>query len=414
MNDPIRRMKESKGLTVLLSILIACILWIFVVSSENPDIHDTIRNVPINLTGEEHLQESGLILVSQGADEVDLNLTGKRNALVNLTNKNILVSADLSDITTPGRYDLPCRVSLPDAITGGAVTVDNGESHRVEVEVEYRTEKTVEISGVFSGSVAKGFQGGEFTLSPTVIRISGPISVLESIAKARVTLTENNLKESFSGLLPIELVDHGGEVVNSDLVTCAATSVYAVYPVDMVREVELTVNFINGGGATEKNVSWEVFPESLVLLGPEEVLADLEELVVGTVDLASFNGNNILLFDIELPEGVVCESGVKQAKVSVALKGLVNKTLEVSRFNLINVPEGYVAGMVTTSIIVVVRGAEAAAEAVQANQLTAEVDFAGIEPVYGEMEVPVKISMSPMDDVGIVQTGYSVRVALTR
>ena len=102
MNDFIRRMKESNGLTVLLSILIACILWIFVVSAENPDIHDAIRNIPITMTGVEHLEESGLVLTGQSMDDVDLQLTGKRNALVNLTNKNILVSADLSPITTPG------------------------------------------------------------------------------------------------------------------------------------------------------------------------------------------------------------------------------------------------------------------------------------------------------------------------
>lgn len=414
MNERIQRMKNSKALTVLLSVLIACIVWIYVINDVDPDINDTIRNVPITVAGQEELEERGLMVTDLSADDLDLRLTGKRNALVNLTNKNIPITVDVSSVLKAGEYNLRCTVTLPTNITGGEVTVNNRETYRISVTVEERVQKTVEIRGIFSGSVAKGYQGGDFLLSPTEIELSGPSGLLETIDYAAVELTGSNLKETYSGLLELELVTKEGKTLSIDQVDCKASAIYAVYPVEMVKDVELTVDFLDGGGATRQNILYEIFPKSIRVSGSEKSLAALTSISLGSIDLAEVGGNHILILPIELPVGVKSVSGTEEAKVSVEFRGLSTKTVQVERFELLHIPEGYTAELLTEALSVTVRGSAEAVAALNADELRAEVDLSAVTPAEGEADVPVTVWMPETDGVGLIRTEHTVRVALTQ
>ena len=53
---------------IVLSILVAVIMWAFVMTSTNPSLSKTIRNVPLTIKNQEVMQKDGYALV--GKDEV--------------------------------------------------------------------------------------------------------------------------------------------------------------------------------------------------------------------------------------------------------------------------------------------------------------------------------------------------------
>lgn len=54
-------LKESKILYAALSVLIACVLWLYVVGVVNPDAEMTVRNVPIAITGQDVLDRKSVV-----------------------------------------------------------------------------------------------------------------------------------------------------------------------------------------------------------------------------------------------------------------------------------------------------------------------------------------------------------------
>ena len=72
-----KKIKDSKWLYVVLSLLMASVLWIYVVKEANPSIERSIANIPITFTGTEILAARNLI-ISEGADQtMTLDLEAK-------------------------------------------------------------------------------------------------------------------------------------------------------------------------------------------------------------------------------------------------------------------------------------------------------------------------------------------------
>ncbi len=408
------KLKESKGFYVVISVLIACAMWLYVVSELNPDSNTVINNVPITVTGQDVLDSRGLMITKQNIQSLDLWVTGKRNSLVKLTDENVTVTVDVSSVANEGEHDLRCNIALPSTITTGTVAVTNRESYRVKLIVEKRAKKTVEVRGDFLGSVAEGYQADAFILSPSSVTVSGPASVVNQIDYAEVTLNVTDLNSTYSGILPFEFVTYEEKRLAADEVETSNSNIYVVYPIVMVKEIPLTVSFTAGGGATQKDVTYTISPPCIQVSGKEADVSQLEEIDLGTIDLAKVNGTGTFRFPIQLTGDVSNESGVTEAAVTVKVSGLSSKVLETTNIETINPPAGYTAEAVTQSLSVAIRGKEEAVARIQPHQLRVVADMSEQSPSVGQFRVPVKIYLDGTDEVGVVGGDYSISVTMSR
>ena len=109
------KQRTRKLVMMLASLLAAILLWLYVVTSVAPEATTRISGIEINLDGTIVLEERGLIITSQDADMLSLELSTPRVNLSKLNAKSIRVNADASKIREPGEYTLPCVVaSFPD------------------------------------------------------------------------------------------------------------------------------------------------------------------------------------------------------------------------------------------------------------------------------------------------------------
>ena len=74
-----RKIKESKWTYVILSVLVAVILWLYVGADLDVETTVELHNIPVVFEGEEDLADRGLMITEGANQTVDLKLRVKRN-----------------------------------------------------------------------------------------------------------------------------------------------------------------------------------------------------------------------------------------------------------------------------------------------------------------------------------------------
>ena len=111
--------------------------------------------------------------------------------------------------------------------------------------------------------------------------------------------------------------------------------------------------------------------------GSEKLLADLgDELLLGTIDLSKIDGNQLLSYNITLPEGITNLSEKNTVDVSVQIPAdLMTREISVSAIKAVNVANGMRVDISTTEKMVKVRGPQFYLDSLMAQDLEIHVDF---------------------------------------
>lgn len=406
----------NKALYIVLSIVVACALWLYVRNVDNPDRKLTISNIPVTFVGEDVLNSNGLMLTQETKASIVLEVQGKWSILSRLRRDNITVTADLSRIVAEGGHNLAYDIAWPNTVSASSISVLDRDPFYVPVTVTKRSTQSVEVRGVFTGNVAKGYQAGEFSFQPEKIELSGEEAAVAQVAYAQVTVNRKDLDESVREEMSYVLIGQDGEVIEDKSLTASPATVNVSLPVVVVKEVPLTVDFTPGGGVAgveDTHLKYEIEPASIVLSGDEDDLAAYTAINLGAIDLAKVVGTGRFTFPIPLGQNVENVSGVEEATVTVTVQGLETVTLETPNIEIINVPEGYTATPVTQSIKVQVRGTEEALERVLPQYIQVVVDLKGLSLPAGQNSQTAKVSINGVTDAGVIGE-YKIAFTLTK
>lgn len=402
---------KNKLVMVLLAVVVSFSLWLYVVTVVSPESEETYYNVPVILEGQSLLTEKGLMVTENRDPTVTLTVTGNRTDLNKLNNSNIKVVAALSQITEAGENKLNYSVTFPGDLSG-AVQKKNSAPSYVTLVVEREITKEIDIRIYYEGAVPPNYIADteNKVIDHDKVTITGPEPIINQIAEARVDVDLTDRVESFSETYRFTLCDSDGNPVDVSNVSTNIAQVNLTMKVQRVKEILLKVNVIEGGGATEKTSAIEIDPPVLKISGSEKVLEDLDEVVIGTIDLAELNNGHRQSFPITLPNGVTNLTGVQDATVTVRFPNLLKKTFTTTNIIVKNAPEDMELELLTQALQVIVRGPKALVEEMTSANIIVTVDFAGAQ--LGTTTIKATVSMSPgFEEVGAVGV-YSVSATL--
>jgi YbbR domain-containing protein len=408
------KISNSKAFYIVISIVLSVSLWLYVVNVEKPTGEITIRNIPITILGEDVLGERGFMITDMSSRYFDLNLSGKRSALVKLSEENITVTLDVSSITADGDWSLKCKVTLPSTVTSGTVTITEKNDYSVSVTIAKQTSKPIDIRGEFAGTVAEGYQADEFIISPSTVTVTGQEDLVNQVAYGLVSVAQINLNDTFTSEMGFTLMSATGEKLKDLNVQLSTSTVYVTLPIVKVAEIPLAVNIVDGGGATGADATVTIDPTSIVVSGAQEVLTPLTKITLGESALADVLSVETFTFPLNLTSELTNESGISEATVTVQVADLPSKVLDVHNIEIINVPDGFVASAVTQSLQVWVRGPEEALDGISAYQVQAVADLEDASVSVGQFRVPVKLYLAGDGDAGIVGADYSISITVKR
>lgn len=407
-----------RGFYMVLSVLLAIILWMYVSVSVNPDDSRTIRNLPVTLNGLDVLESRGLMVTTGTDQKVTVSVNGKRDALQALAASSstaITITADLSSIDAPGQYtrDVQVSFSVSGITNGNSIVLTDRYPQNLTFTVAREAKRTIPVRGSLSGSIAEGYQAGEFTFSPSQIEVRGEESIVNQIEYALVSLNEQNLTETYDGELPYTFVSFTGGSIDASRVETDVALIRTVLPVVQLKEVPLTVKLTAGGGATEDNAEVTITPETVVVSGAPADLEPLKEISLGNIDLGKVLGSDTMTFPINLSSELTNVSEVAEATVKITLRDLTTLAVETDNIEVIHVPSGYTVEAVTQTKQIQVRGSAEAVETVTDSQLRVVADLSGATVATGTQTVPVKVYLDGRSDVGVVGE-YTIVISVSR
>ena len=403
---------KSKVLAFLLATVVAFGLWLYVITVVNPESEKTYYEIPVVLHNKEILEERGLMIVGE-SPKVTLALKGKRTTLNILNEANINVIINVANIEKPGTHHLTYDISYPGNVSKNEISVLSSSTDLITVKVEKKIKKTIPVVVDDRGtSVPDGFIAvqKDIYLDRPSIEAYGPESVMQHIYQAVIEVDLTGQTKTLIKECPYTLCNKEGVPVNASGVITNAEEVTMRIKIHRLKEISLVVKIIDGGGATQQTSTIKIDPQKIWVSGEDQLLENLSELVIGTVNLAEIPEDTTFTFLIVMPEGVTNQTGVEQATVRVDVPELMTKAFNVTTITAINVPVGMEADIITQAQSVTVRGPADVVETMKDTDISLVVDFSKVQPGMHPLEARVVIS-DAFPGVGAMDT-YEITVTL--
>jgi YbbR domain-containing protein len=319
----------------LISILVAVLLWMYVISEQNPYIIHIYRDVPVKLN---NLDTANFALKEGEAGfKVSVRVRGRRATISELTKSEIKAEVNLRG-RMEGENLIPVAVTVPDNVE--LLDINPPE---IMVTLETIIEKQVPIVVRLTGTPAGGFAAMDPSAKPGEAVLKGARSVVESVKSAFVSVDISGKNRDVKGNFPLRVVDEkNGEVKN---ITFRPETVDVIVPIVKKADVEVIPKITGSpaGGYAVSDIT--VVPLTLSVTGEDEVVESLNELYTEGLDITGLSQDIQKEVKVILPEGVKPVRGEKDTvTVFINIEKEVEGSLKITKeVDVINLQDGYEA-----------------------------------------------------------------------
>jgi YbbR domain-containing protein len=362
----------------LLALVLGFAVWISAVTAADPDETRPPLTVPLEVIG----QEPSLVITNDIPATMEVSLRAPRSIWEQLTAQENAVRAIL-DLTTlsAGEHELPIQI----LISVRPVQIVFANPATVAVNLEQLAVQTLPVSLSLSGQQAIGYQAGKVTIEPTEVIISGPQSLVDRVARARVLLSLDNVRESIEQAMKIQIVDK--QNVPLEGITINPETVHVSIPISQqggFRDVAVKV-VVRGqvaAGYRLENIS--VFPPVITVFAEDPGLVSALPGVVDTqpLELQDAKQDITTRLALNLPDNVtvVGTEGAQSVQVQVAISPIqTSLTLLNQQIQLIGLPEGLAAQISPQTVDVIISGPLPVLEVLTPRDIAVIVDVTGLD-----------------------------------
>lgn len=269
---------------------------------------ETIQDVEVRT-----YQDQDNVVITGVPETVDVTLSGPTNSLLKAKQlKDFEIYAELSDLSIGSH-----RIELKHKNIADNLEVNlNPSVITVNVEEKVTRDFPVEVDFINKNQIETGYTAQEPIVKPSVVRVTGSKTLIDSIALIKTRVNLQNANETLEQESKVTVYDEDGNILPVEAypsvvdVTVPITSPSKKLPLNIKNEGEL------GEGLSIASI--EAVPNEVTVYGPQDVLNPLEFINGVTVDLSKIKDDTVLDVDIPVPDGATKVSPEKiQIKVDV-------------------------------------------------------------------------------------------------
>ena len=403
---------RSKALRIVISILVAIAMWVYVDLDKAPLRTKTIRDIPVEFSGENTtLADKNLMLLSGYDTTIDLTIRGPKRELVKMNSDNVRVIASTSSIDSVGVHQLDWTVSFPDGVVRTNVSVEKASLSQITVTVGELYTKEVPVECQVVGEVAEGYFTGDVVLDPEVLTLRAQRDDLLNVSCAKLTVDISGATRSVVQTVDVQLYDYDGNPVENSNIRTNTSLIQAKVPVLTTREVELAVEFSGVPGAAMNSIKCDITPKTVRLNGEADVLDSIDKLVLATLHVDDLELHQQNSYVVTPPDGTWLVNGNEVATADITLEGIEEKSLTATSIEFDKLPSGLYAIAPDGGLTVRLWGLSEEIEAVTAENLRVIADMSAVTG-QGTVTVPVTVTISGFNDVTVRGT-YELTVTVT-
>lgn len=405
------RSKEAKGNLpmIILSLLLAILIWLVVAMTLYPSIPKTIENIPLSVDiAGSPAADSGLSVISCDVDTVDVQLVGSRTQIGNLNAENLTAYVDYENVTSTGKKTLSIKVKSDSginyevkSITPSTAVVELDKYDTLPFEVKPKIPNVKYAEG-------KTIDPDEFTCEPDIINITGPSAQLAKISSV-YAVSDRNLTLDSSYTLnsdEVQLFSEAGTRIDASSLLFDTSTFTINIPVLTQKTVKPVVQILNAPTDFDQScLDFKMSADSLTIASNNSFSEIPDTLDIGKIPLSDLDIGYSNTFDISSvleTSGMINKSGIDSITVTLNDEGLAKKeiVLDGSSIRLSNTPnDNYDYDILTQKLTISVIGPEGVISELTASDFTADVNLLNADTSQDQFNYDVTISCLTHDNV---------------
>ncbi len=341
-----KKLTHNLGLK-LAALFCACCLWLICMNINDP-VSQRVYTVSVQLLNMNTLTNAGkYVEVLDGTDSIRVTVRASRSVFSDFTEKNIVATADVSEMTGDNRLPIAITTTKSDSKIESIVA----DKEYVEVDIENMMKLQKRISVKVANEPAEGYLLGNISTDQNAVIITGPESVVSKIASTAVEINVDGATSDVNITLPVHLYDADGREVDDSKLTKSVSEVFTT--ASILQTKEIPIEYIATGTPGEGYIFTNEYmkePSSVVIAAKASVLKNINGITIDDVlDLDGATGNVSAEVEIKryLPDNTVLADsqfdGVATVTAVVEQESVRTFEVPIEQITLMNIPEGYEA-----------------------------------------------------------------------
>lgn len=379
----------KKDITIkIISVLIAVFFWVYVYDADVNPYTTQAMTVPIKSINNSALIDKDIMLDSNLPENIEVKVSGRKQALEKLKENDIKAVADFEKIKSIDDKTLSIAISC----NKKDVSVDNlNTGYSVDVSLSRLKGDTFPIKIVPNITFKQGYKKLKMTVIPDSCKLEEEESIIDSVDEIRATLDIKDLDRDTTKRVECKVYNKEGKNITKYFEKVITADV----KIEVAKEVPVTL-VVNGKPEPDYvEVARNISPKTVLISGSPELLAKINDLKTEPVSIEKLSHNLDVTGTIKLPDGIRLADAEKDIAVSVAIEHLEVKTFTVAKgdikiLNIIN-DSGYKYEIKTESTSLILKGLMKDISEMRLEKLNPTVDIQGL--VEGTHKLPVNIDL---------------------
>lgn len=405
----------NKKVIISLSIILAFVLWLVIITQENPMRERTFTNLTLNVNMENtFVSENGMNIVGDiSSQKFSVVVRGPSYVVSSLRPEDLTVYVSAASVDEPGQYKLDV-VATRSSTNYEVLSVSPST---VKLEFDYFDTKEFSVKADAKGATAvngliaePGIVSG---IEGDVLTVTGPRSKLNQIASVVAVCDVNRVlsaTETFDA--EINLFDESGKKISLENISLNAENVKVKVPISKKKTVSVVADFTNlPNGFDKSTIKYAIDHAKVDIIGNPDVIDKITKINLSAIDVSQISlSNKEFVVTPKLPEGVRLVDNFETFNVSINTTGYIEKTITVTQVKAVNLKSGLKSTQ-TTIRNVKICGPKAAVNKITADLLTANVDL--LDKGEGLHSLVVSMNFKTYKNVWVVGS-YNTTVTITK
>lgn len=411
----IKGLLYNKKVMIPFSIFLAFVLWLVIVTQENPMRERTFSGLTLNVNMQNTFAaENNMDIVGDtSSQKISVVVRGPSYVVSSLRPEDVTVYVSAASVNAPGQYKLDVAVTRSStdyevlSISPSTVKLDFDYFDTKEFVVKADAKGASATSGLIAESgIVSGIEGD-------ILKVTGPRSKLNQIASAVAVCDVNRVlskTETFDA--KIQLLDEDGKKISLENITLNAEDVKVKVPISKKKTVSVVADFTNlPDGFDKSTIKYTIDHAKVDIIGSPEIIEKTDKIILSAIDVSAISlTDKTFAVTPKLPEGVRLIDNFETFEVTINTNNYDEKVLTVTEIKTVGLDKALKSNQNSIKNVKIC-GPSAVIRKITADKITAKIDLSN--KLEGQHTVDAVFSLKDYKNVWVVGT-YTSTVTITK
>ena len=291
----------------LISLLSALVLWLYVMTVEDPVETRTFSDIPVTITNMSVLEERGLTIYPKEELLADISIRANLSSLRPINRDNIYIYGRLDD-PKEGKNVVYLQANLPERVNKydikpNVITLD------LEKVVNEKRSISVDVEGEPKTNI------DNIETNKKTVDVSGPRTLVNKVTSIKATLDASDKYKDFSTKLKLVPVDANGDEVKG----VKLDDNFVVATVKFLQEKVVPVKLVfDDSVSNQSNLeNYSINPKDITIEGKKEALDNINGINTKPITANDLKNNNSIDVALDIPKDVKIKNNISSIKLNI-------------------------------------------------------------------------------------------------